>query len=135
MKKLFQRGALLMAFLLLIPVFAHTDSYPPTEVETLMLSKRKWVGIWDYSVSDVPPEYSTGALHVSKSGRDYEVALELEFGKIPAKSVVVKSKVLYFEVDVDGMLVEITLNRVGNAVSGEASSANGVFFLEGTRRE
>lgn len=122
-------------FLYLTPVVSHTGRIPNPEVELSALSKKKWTGVWDYSVSDVPPEYSSGALHITKSGREYLVEVALEFGKIPAEAVVLKSKVLYFELTVDGMVFEVTLTRDGNSMSGEAASVDGVFYMKGQKRD
>ena len=135
MKKLYHYGVLLLALLVFIPATGRNDIPHNSEDEILMVSKRKWIGIWDYTVSDVPPEYTNGQIHITKSGKEYGVELVLEYGKLTGKSVVIKSKVLYFEVDLDGALVEITVNRVDDAISGEASTPDGVFYLEGERKE
>ena len=135
MKKLYQYGVLLLALLVFVPATGNNDLSNPPEEEVLLPSKRKWVGVWKYTVSDVPPEYTNGEIHITKSGREYQVELVLEYGKLPGKSVALKSKELYFEVDLDGGLVEITLNRVDDAISGEASTPDGVFYLEGERKE
>ena len=134
MKKLYHYCVLLFALLVLMPALGSNDKSPSPEAEVLLLSKRKWIGIWEYTVSDVPPEYTNGELHISKSGREYQVELVLEYGKLPGKNVVLKSKVLYFEVDLDTGLAEITLNRVDDAISGEAATPDGVFYLEGGRK-
>jgi hypothetical protein len=135
MKKLYQFGVLLLSLLIFQPAAGSNDMPPNPEVEALTLSKRKWVGIWEYTVADVPPEYTRGEIHISKSGRDYLVDLVMEYGKLPGKSVALKSKELYFEVDLDGAPVKITINRAGDAISGEADTPNGVFYLEGKRKE
>ena len=131
---LWKYSAMLLLILFIAPTVSDASISPNPGAEEIMMSKRKWVGVWDYTVADVPPEYSTGQLHVTKSGREYGVELVLEYGKIPAESVVVKSKVLYFEVNVDGMAFEITLNRDKDSISGEAASADGVFYLKGQRK-
>jgi uncharacterized protein YdgA (DUF945 family) len=135
MKKLQHNAVLLLAIIFLIPALGRNDVPQASEIEVSILSKKKWVGVWEYTVSDVPPEYTNGELHITRSGREYQVELVLEYGKVTGKSVVLKSKVLYFEVDIDGMQIEITLNRVDDAVSGEVSSPDGVFFMEGERKE
>ena len=135
MKKIQHNAVLLLALIFLIPALGRNDVPQASEIEVSILSKKKWVGVWEYTVSDVPPEYTNGELHISRSGREYQVELVFEYGRIPAQSVVLKSKVLYFEVDIDGMQIEITLNRVKDAVSGEVSSPDGVFFMEGERKE
>lgn len=135
MKKLQHNAVLLLALIFLIPALGRNDVPQASEIEVSILSKKKWVGVWEYTVSDVPPEYTNGELHITRSGREYQVELVLEYGKVTGKSVVLKSKVLYFEVDIDGMQIEITLNRVDDVVSGEVSSPDGVFFMEGERKE
>ncbi len=134
MKKFYHYGVLLLALLVFVPATGYDNLSNPPEEEVLLLSKRKWVGVWEYTVSDVPPEYTNGELHISKSGKEYKVELVLEYGKLPGKSVEIKSKTLYFEVDLDGGLVEISLNRVDDAISGEAATPDGVFYLEGERK-
>ena len=132
--KLWKYSALLLLMLFFTPAVSDATIYPVPSGEEIVLSKRKWVGVWDYTVADVPPEYTNGQLHVTKSGKKYGVDLVLDFGKIPAEAVVVKSKVLYFEVNIDGMVFEITLNRDKDAISGEAASADGTFYLKGQRK-
>ncbi|MCX2720593.1 hypothetical protein [Lentiprolixibacter aurantiacus] len=135
MKKLFHFGVLLLALLVFVPAAGRNDIPDTAENDIPIISKKKWVGIWDYTVSDVPPEYTNGQIHVTKSGRDYLVELVMEYGKLSGKSVMLKSKVLYFEVDLDGAPIKITINREDDSISGEASTPDGVFFLEGQRRE
>ena len=125
----------ILMILFITPVASYAGAVPGPGLEISTFSKKRWVGVWDYSVSDVPPEYSNGALHITKSGREYLVEVALDFGKIPAEAVVLKSKVLYFELTVEGMVFEITLNRDGNSISGEAASVDGVFYMKGQRRQ
>ena len=134
-KKLFQYSIMLLLMLFVAPVVSNATNPTNPSSEEIVLGKKKWVGIWDYTVSDVPPEYSSGALQVSKSGRTYTVELVLDFGKIPTEAVVIKNKLLYFEMNLDGMAVEITLNRDGDSISGEAATADGVFYMKGQRRQ
>lgn len=133
-KNLFKYSIMLMLMLFVAPAVSNATNPTNPSSEEIVLGKKKWVGIWDYTVSDVPPEYTSGALQVSKSGRTYTVELLLDFGKIPTEAVVIKNKLLYFEVNLDGMAIEITLNRDGDSISGEAASMDGVFYMKGQRR-
>ncbi|MEX0291282.1 MAG: hypothetical protein AB3N14_19420 [Flavobacteriaceae bacterium] len=108
----------------------------PHDLETVALLKRaKWVGVWDYTVEDVPPEYSKGVLHVTKKKRVHIVKIELESGTLDAEQVVVKKKQLNFSLNIEGQQVDVSLVMDGDSFSGESSSPDGVFALQGTRRK
>jgi hypothetical protein len=115
------------------PVEANAQS--PLIYKVSIATKRaKWVGVWDYTVKDVPPEYSEGVLHVTKKRRVHMVKIELANGTIDAENVVVKKKMLSFSLSIEGQLVDVSLQLDGDSFSGESSSPDGVFGLQGKRR-
>ena len=116
-----------------LPLEANTPLIDTTS-ELPNLKRAKWVGIWDYSVKDVPPEYSKGVLHVSKLKRQHLVQIELASGTLDAENVVVKKQELSFTLDLEGQQIEVSLTMDGDTFKGESSSADGVFLLEGSRR-
>ena len=112
----------------------HNDIYAGIEISDMVVKKKKWTGSWDYAVQDVPAEYSSGVLHVSKNGKIYEVNLELPGGKLPTEKVKVEKNKLTFSVDIEGSIVDVALIMDGDSFKGESVSADGIFLLEGKRR-
>ncbi len=104
------------------------------EISDMIVKKKKWTGSWDYAVQDVPAEYSSGVLHVSKNGKIYEVNLELPGGKLPTEKVKVEKNKLTFSVDIEGSIVDVALIMDGDSFKGESVTSDGIFLLEGKRR-
>lgn len=111
---------------------AESLANPPELV--LTLKKNRLAGIWDYSVQDVPPEYKTGVLRIQKKGKEYQVSVELTEGTLQASEVIAKRNTINFYLMIDGQRVDVSLKVEGDTISGESTSADGVFRLEGTRR-
>ncbi len=128
-------GVMILGFLFLVPSGFGANELSGEHVELEIFKKKKWEGIWDYTVEDVPPEYRKGALHIAKEGREHSVKVELEFATIPAEQVVVKKKNLSFVLNLEGQLISIALERNGDSFTGESTSQDGTFYLEGKRRD
>jgi len=136
MKTAFKNFAL--TILLLIFSYGYSldnnDICKGPEISDMIVKKKKWTGSWDYAVQDVPAEYSSGVLHVSKNGKIYEVNLELPGGKLPTEKVKVEKNKLTFSVDIEGSIVDVALIMDGDSFKGESVSSDGIFLLEGKRR-
>ena len=117
-----------------IPMEANTVLTTDTPI-VLIMKKAKWAGVWDYTVNDVPPEYSKGVLHVTKKKRVHSVQIELPHGTLDGKDVVVKKKELNFSISIEGQIVDVSLSMDGDTFTGESNSPDGVFQLQGTRRK
>lgn len=104
------------------------------ESSDIVIKKKKWTGSWDYSVQDVPVEYSSGVLHISKKKKVYTVKLELPAGNLPADNVRVDKNKLTFSVDIEGSMVDVALIMDGDSFKGESYTPDGTFMLEGNRR-
>ena len=137
MKSIFKMFSLVLtASIVFYSLPLEANNQHPRNSETVLLMKRaKWVGVWDYTVDDVPPEYSKGVLHVTKKKRAHLVQIELEIGTLDAEQVVVKKNQLNFSLTIEGQQVDVALVMEGDAFSGESSSPDGVFALQGTRRK
>lgn len=103
-------------------------------VSVILVKKKKWTGSWDYLVQDVPLEYSSGILHVSKKRKEYSVELEMPGGKLPTYNVNVSKNKLTFSVDIEGSMVEVVLIMNGDSFEGESYTPDGTFLLVGNRR-
>ena len=99
-----------------------------------MIKKNKLAGTWDYTVQDVSPEYSSGVLHIQKEGRSYQVTVELPNGTLKASDVKAKKNTINFQLLIDGQRVDVALKVEGDTISGESTSPDGVYKLQGTRR-
>ncbi|MGB5428297.1 hypothetical protein, partial [Eudoraea sp.] len=90
------------------------------ESSDIVVKKKKWTGSWDYSVQDVPVEYSSGVLHISKKKKVYTVKLELPAGNLPADNVRDDKNKLTFSVDIEGSMVDVALIMDGDSFKGES---------------
>lgn len=127
--------AMLIAIVLFQGISLQARTVLTSDIPVLLVKKARWAGIWDYTVQDVPPEYSKGVLHVTKKKKAHMVKIELTNGTIEAKDVVVKKKELDFSISIEGQQVDVSLSMDGDTFSGESSSPDGVFLLQGTRRK
>ncbi len=92
------------------------------------------VGTWEYTVSDVEPEYAAGEIEIKKEGEDYTAVLKLSSGDIPISEMEVMGDQIKFEVYVDGSDVSVTMNFKGDKLTGQAESYDGSFTIEGKRK-
>ncbi len=113
------------------PSLLPVDGYPES---ISMIKKNKLAGTWDYTVQDVSPEYSSGVLHIHKEGRSYQVTVELTKGTLNASDVKAKKNTINFQLLIDGQRVDVALKVEGDTISGESTSPDGVYKLQGTRR-
>ena len=111
-----------------------TDASDVGAVSTFLIKKKRWTGSWEYLVEDVPLEYSSGILHVSKKRKVYTVELEMPGGKLPADNVKVSKNKLTFSVDIEGSMIEVALIMDGDSFEGESYTPDGTFLLVGNRR-
>ena len=90
-------------------------------------------GAWEYTVENVPIEYSKGVLVISKENKEYSIKIQLAAGTLEAENVLVKDKTITFSVYVEGSKVSVTLKVDGDTIAGESSSYDGNFAIEGKR--
>ncbi len=107
----------------------------PSPGISILVKKAKWAGVWDYTVQDVSPEYSKGVLHISKKRKEHTVRVELQSGTLDTENVMLKKNELSFSVSIEGQIIDVSLTLEGDTFSGQSSSPDGVFQLQGTRRD
>ncbi len=136
MKTIFKNFGLIVVFFIFSIGYSLEicDTYNAEPVSAILIKKKKWTGSWDYLVKDVPLEYSSGILHVSKKKRVYSVQLEMPGGKLPADNVKVDKNKLTFSVAIEGSMVDVSLLMDGDSFSGESYTPDGTFMLVGNRR-
>jgi hypothetical protein len=136
MKTIFKNFGLIILFLIFSNGYSLESCNALNGVESsdILVKKKKWTGSWDYSVQDVPVEYSSGVLHISKKKKVYTVKLELPGGDLPADNVKVDKNKLTFSVDIEGSVVDVALIMDGDSFKGESNTPDGTFMLEGNRR-
>ncbi|WP_157472997.1 hypothetical protein [Eudoraea adriatica] len=136
MKSIFKNFGIVLIFFMFSNGYGMemTDASKVEVVSTFLIKKKRWTGSWDYLVQDVPLEYSSGILHVSKKKKVYTVELEMPGGKLPADNVKVSKNKLTFSVDIEGSMVEVALIMDGDSFEGESYTPDGTFILVGNRR-
>ncbi|NNG11094.1 MAG: hypothetical protein HKM92_13070 [Arenibacter sp.] len=140
MKKInafFKLGLAMFALFYGITAVANTSlnigKYTPVKAYE-SYGEEDFIGNWKYSAENVPYEYANGILFITKEKGDLKVLVALAGGERKAKNVKVDGKTLTFTLDIEGDLVSVTLKVDGDKISGEASSYDGVFALQGERR-
>ncbi|MEP0132370.1 MAG: hypothetical protein ABJJ25_05055 [Eudoraea sp.] len=136
MKTIFKNFCLIILILIFSNGYSleRCNALNGVESSDMLVKKKKWTGSWDYSVQDVPVEYSSGVLHISKKKKVYTVKLELPGGDLPADNVKVDKNKLTFSVDIEGSMVDVALIMDGDSFKGESNTPDGTFMLEGNRR-
>lgn len=136
MKITFKNFNLILLFLIFSNGYSLelSDAFNGVERSDIFVKKKRWTGSWDYSVQDVPLEYSSGVMHISKKKKVYTVELELPGGKLPADNVKVNKNKLTFSVDIEGSMVEVALIMDEDSFEGTSNTPDGTFMLVGIRR-
>ena len=136
MKTIFKNFCLIILILIFSNGYSleRCNALNGVESSDMLVKKKKWTGSWDYSVQDVPVEYSSGVLHISKKKKVYTVKLELPGGDLPADNVKVDKNKLTFSVDIEGSMVDVALIMDGDSFKGESNTPDGTFMLVGIRR-
>lgn len=101
---------------------------------SLLMGEENFLGNWKYSAENVPYEYAKGILFVSKKDGVLKVVAALRGGERIAQEVRVENNTLSFNLNLEGHIVSVSLNVIGDKISGKASSDDGVFQLSGERR-
>ena len=93
------------------------------------------VGIWEYTVEDVPYEYSAGTLIITKEKEGYKAVIKVNYNTLTATDVKVNENTLNFSVYIEGSKVQVSLQVMDDAINGKANSAEGTFSLKGKRNK
>jgi len=102
---------------------------------SIMISAEEVTGAWEYTVENVPYEYSKGVLMISKENKAYKIKIQLDGGAMDAENVKVVDNNITFTVNVEGSQVTVNLKVSGDKISGESSSYDGNFAIEGKRMQ
>ena len=92
------------------------------------------IGTWEYTVENVSYEYSKGVIIISKDKKNYSVEVQLSQGSLKGENVVVKGNTIKFVVYIEGQGVDVELTSKGNKISGESSTMDGSYHIEGKRK-
>tara|TARA_R110002049_G_scaffold17731_2_gene68598 strand:+ start:168792 stop:169271 length:480 start_codon:yes stop_codon:yes gene_type:complete len=98
------------------------------------VNKNDVVGRWLYTIADVAYEYSRGALYISEENGVYIVEVHVNNDTIHGQNIKVAQNKITFDLQIEGSKVGVTLRAVGDKLSGESSSSEGVFKIEGKRK-
>ncbi|GGW27905.1 hypothetical protein [Arenibacter certesii] len=104
-----------------------------SNLETVTLTPYSFVGSWDYTVADVPYEYSTGVLFISKVKKEYVVKIKLQYNTIEATEVLLENDKMNFSVWIEGEKVAVTLALKDDKLIGKANASIGQMALTGKR--
>ncbi|MEQ8220021.1 MAG: hypothetical protein RIM68_03050 [Arenibacter sp.] len=93
------------------------------------------IGTWEYSVEDVPYEYSAGVLIITKEKEEYKVVVKVNYNTLTASDVKVNENEVNFSVYIEGGKVQVSLQVKDDLISGNANSTEGSFSLKGKRNK
>ena len=74
----------------------HGTSYPANLTELLEGAYKSPVGTWNYTVEEVPYEYSTGILAVTKEKEEYKAVVKVNYNTLTATKVKVEENIVNF---------------------------------------
>ena len=92
------------------------------------------IGSWAYTVENTMPEYSKGVIVIAKESGEYSVQVQLVNGSLEGQDITVKGNEIVFNLYIEGQSIKVVLVVDGDKISGESSSMDGVFKIDGTRR-
>ncbi|MCK0189393.1 hypothetical protein [Arenibacter sp. F20364] len=109
------------------------DGINPTEVVEKVYKSP--IGTWEYTVDDVPYEYSVGVLIITKEKEEYKVVVKANYNTLTASEVKVNENNVNFSVYIDGGKVQVSLQVKDDIINGNANSTEGTFSLKGKRNK
>jgi|TARA_R110000744_G_scaffold94288_7_gene182066 hypothetical protein len=93
------------------------------------------IGTWEYTVEDVPYEYSAGVLIITKEKEEYKVVVKVNYNTLTASDVKVNENEVNFSVYIEGGKVQVSLQVKDDLINGNANSTEGSFSLKGKRNK
>ena len=83
------------------------------------------LGVWDYSMTDIPAPYQEGLIFVTKDYGVYDVAVKVSTGVLSGEKVVVRDNRIHFNLNISGLeRASFVLLVEGDRLIGEVYSAN-----------
>ena len=104
---------------------------PTTTLEKVYKSP---IGTWEYTVEDVPYEYSAGVLIITKEKEEYKVVVKVNYNTLTASEVKVNENTVNFSVYIEGGKVQVSLQVKDDLIQGIADSTEGSFSLKGKKK-
>ena len=104
---------------------------PTTALEKVYKSP---IGTWEYTVEDVPYEYSAGVLIITKEKEEYKVVVKVNYNTLTASEVKVNENTINFSVYIEGGKVQVSLQVKDDLIQGTADSTEGSFSLKGKKK-
>ena len=89
------------------------------------------VGNWNYTVSNVPPEYETGTMTFEK--KDDKLIGFMGPDKAQMQNLIIDQGKVSFKLDFQGGTISFNLKQDGDKLSGAISSNDGEFPISAVR--
>ena len=113
----------------------HSHYCPNILTEVLEEVYKSPIGTWEYTVEDVPYEYSAGLLIITKDKEVYKVVVKVNYNTLTASEVKVNENKVNFSVYIEGGEVQVSLQVKDDVINGKANSTEGSFSLKGKRNK
>ena len=91
-------------------------------------------GTWAFDVENAPYGYEKGEIIISQEEGMYKAVVAINYGKLKGEKVTVDESQISFNIFVEGVKVEISLDIDGDTMNGKAVSYEGTFKLKGKRK-
>lgn len=136
MKILTKSVQYILAAILLLSTTMLVANIKPAEKSEIIVPvlKEGLIGAWAYTVENTLPEYSKGVILIAKESGEYSVQVQLVNGMLTGQNITVKDNEIVFNLYIEGQSISVTLVAVGDKISGESSSMDGVYKIDGTRK-
>ncbi len=95
--------------------------------------QQDWVGSWQYTATQADPPYQKGNIIFTKEGDELQAFIEINESRITAQQVEVLEDSASFKVFIEGESIKISLTKVDETLSGEATYSGQKILIKGER--
>ena len=120
--------AIAVLFLLSFSVTSSNHNNEGNKIIFLLLSSEALLGAYEYTVENVPYEYSKGVLIIAKRSDTYTVKVKSTAGELAGEDVQVVDNSIKFKVFIEGQTVAVDLTVDGDIISGKKVLLTMVLF-------
>ncbi len=87
--------------------------------------EKDWVGTWQYSAPQADYQYQKGNIVFALEGEELKAHIEINQNKIQAQQLEFSQDQATFTINIEGQPIQVTLNKEGQQLSGEAKYSGG----------
>ena len=96
---------------------------------------KKFVGTWDYEVTDTPNGDYDGQLVIEKDGKSYKGKMVAEGGSQDLRDLKIEGDNISFKIYAEGFDCSISLTREGNSLKGKVKVDGETYPMTGIKKK